>query len=135
MGWNKFVMNATLFFAVSAGGAFGAILHYATLLFVTKYSDMPPYFATLFVNITGSFVAAGCIVALVSSTMSFPEPVRVFIMVGLLGSLTTFSTFSLDSYILFQRQDFAILAIYIRVSVIVSICFFALSFWALKISE
>jgi fluoride ion exporter CrcB/FEX len=34
--------------------------------------------------------------------------------VGLLGSLTTFSTFSLDSYILFKRQDFAILAIYKR---------------------
>jgi CrcB protein len=67
--------------------------------------------------------------------MSFPEPVRVFIMVGLLGSLTTFSTFSLDSYILFQRQDFAILAIYIGASVIVSICFFALGFWALKIGE
>ena len=111
MGWNKFVMNATLFFAVAAGGAFGAILRYTTLLYVTKYRDIPSYFATLFVNKTGSFVAV-CIVALVSSTMSFPEPVRVFIMVGLLGSLTTFSTFSLDSYILFQRQDFAILAIY-----------------------
>jgi CrcB protein len=127
-------MNATLFFVVAAGGAFGAILRYATLLFVTKYSDMPSYFATLFVNITGSF-AAGFIVALVSSTMSFPEPVRVFIMVGLLGSLTTFSTFSLDSYKLFRRQDFAILAIYIRASLIVTICFFALGFWVLKIGE
>tara|TARA_A200000113_G_scaffold110684_1_gene99375 strand:+ start:261 stop:644 length:384 start_codon:yes stop_codon:yes gene_type:complete len=127
-------MNATLFFAVAAGGAFGTILRYATLLFVTKYSDIPSYFATLFVYITGSFVAV-CIVALVSSTMSFLEPVRVFIMVGLLGSLTSFSTFSLDSYILFQRQDFAILAIYIGASVIVSICFFALGFWALKIGE
>ena len=67
--------------------------------------------------------------------MSFPEPVRVFIMVGLLGSLITFSTFSLDSYILFKRQDFAILAIYIGVSVIISICFFALGFWVLKIGE
>ena len=134
MGWNKFVMNATLFFVVAAGGAFGTILRYATLLFVTKYSDIPSYFATLFVNITVSFVAV-CIVALVSSTMFFLEPVRVFIMVGLLGSLTTFSTFSLDSYILFQRQDFAILAIYIGASVIVSICFFALGFWALKIGE
>ena len=134
MGWNKFIMNATLFFAVAAGGAFGAILRYATLLFLTKNSDMPSYFATLFVNITGSF-AAGCIVALVSSTMSFPEPIRVFIMVGFLGSLTTFSTFSLDSYVLFQRQDFAILAIYVGASVIVSICFFALGFWALKIGN
>ena len=103
-------MNAILFLAVAAGGAFGAVFRYATLLFVSKYSDMPSYFATLFVNITGSF-AAGCTVAFVSSSMFFPEPVRVFIMVGLLGSLTTFSTFSLDSYILFQRQDFAILAI------------------------
>ena len=127
-------MNAILFLAAAAGGAFGAVLRYATLLFVSKYSDMPSYFATLFVNITGSF-AAGCTVAFVSSSMFFPEPVRVFIMVGLLGSLTTFSTFSLDSYMLFQRQDFAILAIYIGVSVIVSICFFAFGFWALKIGE
>ena len=133
MEWNKFVMNVTLFFVVAAGGASGAILRHEKLLFVNKYRDIPSYFATLFVNITGSF-AAGCIVALVSTTMSYPEPVRVFIMVGLLGSLTTFSTFSLDSYILFQRQDFAILAIYIG-SVIVSICFFALGFRASKIGE
>ena len=131
MGWNKFVMNATLFFVVAAGGAFGTILRYATLLFVTKYSDIPSYFATLFVNITGSFVAV-CIVALVSSTMSFPEPVRVFIMVGLLGSLTTFSTFSLDSYILFQRQDFAILAILIGFSYCFDIFFYA---WFLGIKD
>ena len=127
-------MNATLFLAVATGGAFGAVLRYSTLLFVTKYSDMPSYFATLFVNITGSF-ASGCIVAVVSSSIFFPEPVRLFIMVGLLGSLTTFSTFSYDSYMLFQRQDFAILAIYIGLSVFVSICFFALGFWVLKIGE
>ena len=127
-------MNATLFFAVAAGGPFGAVLRYATLLFVTEYRDMPSYFATLFANITG-FFDVGCVVAFAFSIMSFPEPVRVFIMVGLLGSLTSFSIFSLDSYILFQRQDFAILAIYIGASVIVSICFLAIGFWALKIGE
>jgi len=131
LGWNKFVMNATLFFAVAAGGAFGTILRYATLLFVTKYSDIPSYFAKLFVNITGSFVAV-CIVALVSSTMSFPEPVRVFIMVGVLGSLISFSTFSLDSYILFQRQDFAILAIFIGFSYCFDMFFCA---WFLGIKD
>ena len=124
-------MNAILFLAVAAGGAFGAVFRYATLLFVSKYSDMPSYFATLFVNITGSF-AAGCTVAFVSSSMFFPEPVRVFIMVGLLGSLTTFSTFSLDSYILFQRQDFAILAILIGFSYCFDIFFYA---WFLGIKD
>ena len=127
-------MNATLFLAVAAGGALGAVLRYITYLIVTKYSDMPSFFATFLVNITGSF-ASGCIVALVSSSIFFPEPVRLFIMVGLLGSLTTFSTFSQDSYMLFQRQDFAILAIYIGLSVIISICFFAIGFWVLKIGE
>ena len=127
-------MNATLFLAVATGGALGAVLRYATYLFVTKYSDMPSYFATLLVNITGSF-ASGCIVAVVSSSIFFPEPVRLFIMVGLLGSLTTFSTFSYDSYMLFLRQDFTILAIYIGLSVIISICFFAIGFWVLKIGE
>ena len=127
-------MNATLFLAVATGGALGAVLRYATYLFVTKYSDMPSYFATLLVNITGSF-ASGCMVALVSSSIFLSEPVRLFIMVGLLGSLTTFSTFSYDSYMLFQRQDFAILAIYIGLSVIISICFFAIGFWVLKIGE
>ena len=59
-------MNATLLLSVAAGGAIGSVLRYATLLFVTKYSDIPSYFATLLVNITGSF-ASGCIVAVVSS--------------------------------------------------------------------
>ena len=127
-------MNATLFLAVAAGGALGAVLRYITYLIVTKYSDMPSFFATFLVNITGSF-ASGCMVALVSSSIFLSEPVRLFIMVGLLGSLTTFSTFSYDSYMLFQRQDFAILAIYIGLSIIISICFFAIGFWVLKIGE
>ena len=127
-------MNAKCFLAVATGGAFGAVLRYATYLFMSKYNELPSYFATLFVNITGYF-ASGCIVPLVSSSKFFPEPARLFIMVGLLGSLRNFSTFSYDSYMLFQRQDFAILAIYIRTFVFVSICFFAFGFWVLKIGE
>ncbi|MDC0462242.1 CrcB family protein [Alphaproteobacteria bacterium] len=125
-------MNATYFLAVAAGGASGAMLRYLTLMIMSEFTALPSYIATFFINVTGSFLA-GCLVAFISSSMFFPESVRLFLLVGILGSFTTFSTFSLDSYMLFERQEFTQLAVYMGCSVILSICFFALGYFVFKI--
>ncbi|MDC3311690.1 CrcB family protein [Alphaproteobacteria bacterium] len=125
-------MNATYFLAVAAGGASGAMVRYLTLIIMSEFTALPSYIATFFINVTGSFLA-GCLVAFISSSMFFPESVRLFLLVGILGSFTTFSTFSLDSYMLFERQEFTQLAVYMGCSVILSICFFALGYFVFNI--
>jgi CrcB protein len=54
-----------------------------------------------------------------------PEPLRLFIAVGFLGALTTFSTFALDAGALLQRQSSAAALAYIALSVVLSLLAFA----------
>ena len=124
-------MKAT-FLAVSLGGMMDAIFRYSSMLFINEYSNILSYFTTQFVNILGSF-AAGCLVAFISFSVCYWEPVRLLLLLGLLGILNIFSIFLFDSYTLLQRQDFAILEIYVKVSVFVLISLFAVGYWALKI--
>ena len=52
--------------------------------------------------------------------------VRLFLVVGLLGALTTFSTFALDTALLYQGGAFLLSATYVVLSVVLAIgCFFA----------
>src|SRR5690606_21540158 len=59
-------------------------------------------FGTLLVNILGSFVL-GWVYALFSSGMLAVSPCRALIAIGLIGAFTTFSTFSLDTVVLFEQ--------------------------------
>ena len=46
---------------------------------------------------------------------------RVFLATGVLGGFTTFSAFSLDAWLLYERQQHTALALYLAVSVLLSI--------------
>ena len=101
--------------AVAAGGAFGSLARFATGRLVSAYTDHPFPIATLTVNILGSFLIGAWAGFLIRS-----EPVDVAsvtttqatwdaaIRIGLLGGLTTFSSFSLETVSLLQRQQFAL---------------------------
>ncbi len=83
---------------VALGGMIGAIARYlVTILFINKYPSIFPY-ATLTVNVIGCFV-----IGVFFSLMLITEHTRLFVVVGFLGSLTTFSTFSIDTLILLQN--------------------------------
>lgn len=85
-------MNVWL--AVAAGGALGAVLRYAVLRLLGGGSGIA--WATFGVNAVGS-VAAGVLFVLLAQRLSDEDPLRGFLMIGLLGAMTTFSTFSLDT--------------------------------------
>ena len=89
--------NATMIAAVAAGGAIGAVLRYGVSLGVAAglFGIAGPL-ATLLVNIAGSGLM-GCLAGAIASGMVLPETWRGFFTIGLLGALTTFSSFALDA--------------------------------------
>lgn len=115
----------TTLFAVAAGGAFGALGRYLVISWVGRRlgSDFP--FGTLTVNVIGSCLL-GALFGLSSTVWPLPAAVQAFVMVGLLGAFTTVSTFAMDTAYLAGRRAFAAAAIYVGVSVILSIAGLAL---------
>lgn len=81
---------------VGAMGAVGAIGRYAISGFVSRRlgSDFP--FGTLAVNTLGCFLI-GVLAHVTAVTNSIPEAWRIGLTVGLLGGLTTFSTFGYET--------------------------------------
>lgn len=89
--------------AISFGAVLGALSrYYITLFWVEKKGVEFPY-GTLFVNLTG----AGLIgfISVVANQNGLPVPLQQLMLVGFLGSYTTFSSYILDSASLFQRRN------------------------------
>ena len=90
--------------AVAGGAAIGALLRWWLGLGLNAIWPMLPL-GTLLANWIGGYVI-GVLAALVSLNAGISEPMRLFLITGLLGGLTTFSTFSLEAVTLLQRQLF-----------------------------
>lgn len=87
---------------VAFGGAVGAVSRFqVTNWFSVWFGNGFPY-ATLAVNVVGSFIMGLLSAALMSGTLIAPHW-RPLIGVGFLGALTTFSTFSFDTLALFTQ--------------------------------
>lgn len=89
--------------AVGAGAALGAWLRWALGLWLNSAQAAVPY-GTLAANLGGGFLM-GVALAFFSANQDLPATWRLFAMTGLLGGLTTFSTFSAESLLLLQRGD------------------------------
>lgn len=91
--------------AVAAGGMVGAVCRYLVVIAATKLFGHGFPVGTMIVNVVGSIVMGG-LVELMALRLDVSQEVRLFLVVGLLGSFTTFSTFSLDFYTLYTRQAY-----------------------------
>jgi len=105
---------AILFLMVALGGAVGSVLRHG----VNVWIGAPV--ATLAVNIAGCFIM-GLLAGYGAFVAQLPEHWRVFLMVGVLGGLTTFSAFSLDFLTLMERGQLALAAGYVLGSVFLSL--------------
>lgn len=89
---------------VGGGGFVGAIARFVTTGAIYRAVPAAYFpFGTLVVNIVGSFLI-GLLAGLVDTRMFWNEEVRALIFIGVLGSFTTFSTFSYETVTLFQSS-------------------------------
>ena len=113
------INNFTLYAFVALGGACGASLRFYTYQLVLNWLGKGFPFATLMVNITGSFIM-GLLYQLIEHEVLDIHIHRTLIGVGFLGAFTTFSTFSLDSLLLLQQGE--VLKAGINILLNVSLC-------------
>lgn len=107
---------------IACGGAIGAVLRYILMNLIGSRNILGlhmPY-GTLAVNIIGSFIM-GMFITYIGRHADGVQNAHLFFAVGMLGSFTTFSTFSLDVITMMQRGEIVPMAIYIILSVSVSI--------------
>jgi CrcB protein len=113
-------MNLQLIAAVALGGALGSVARYLAGIGAGKLFGLGFPWGTLIINIAGSFLI-GAFVELFALRLNLSQPIRVFLTVGFCGGFTTFSTFSLESYLLMERGEMIPAALYIVASVVLSI--------------
>ena len=110
-------MNYLLVFL---GGGLGASLRHAVNMACAKgFGTAFPY-GTFIINISGSIVM-GLIAGYLAFKGEASQPWRLFLMTGILGGYTTFSAFSLDTALLYERGELALAAFYVAGSVGLSV--------------
>ena len=102
--------------AIAAGGALGAVARYLLTIQIGHLLGLGFPYGTLLINIMGS-MALGALLEGLALFWSVGNEFRAFLVVGVLGSFTTFSTFSLDVMVMFNRGDVMPASLYLLASV------------------
>ena len=108
------------FLLVFLGAGAGGALRHAINLGAMRLLPQAVGAGTLAVNIVGSF-AMGVIVEWLALKSGLSQSVRLFLTTGVLGGFTTFSAFSLEAVLLYERGQFGWAALYVLASVVLSI--------------
>ena len=119
-------------FAIALGGALGAMARHgvSTLVFDASSEKFP--YATLSVNVLGSFIMGVLFVVILEKGL-LPSEMRNVLMVGFLGAFTTFSTFSLDALGLWQNGHLFLALIYALGTVFLCLAAIVMAVWLTRL--
>ena len=106
---------------VATGGALGAVLRYLLTNF-SKYLFASSIYGTISVNILGSFLIGYFITSDIGNNLS-ENFIKFFLIIGFLGSFTTFSAFSHDVVELINSKKYITSFTYVFVSIFLCIMF------------
>jgi len=108
------------FLIVFLGGGLGAAMRHGVNLAAARLLGTAFPYATLIENVTGSLVM-GLLAGYFAFKGGAPQHWRLFLTTGILGGYTTFSAFSLDAMLLYERGEVGLAALYVLLSVVLSI--------------
>jgi CrcB protein len=121
----------TQMMAIAAGGAIGALLRYWTSLAVhSRLGSGFPY-GTLIVNVLGSLLMGFLYIWLIER-IAAGATLRAFLLIGVLGAFTTFSTFSMETLNLVEGGQLGKALLNVVVSVTVCMTAAALGVFAAR---
>jgi len=124
MGFNGFL-------AVGTGAAIGAWMRWGlSVMLNASFPSLP--LGTLVANLLGAFLIGLFMGFSALSTAIAPE-VRLFLVTGLLGGLTTFSTFSAEAVTLLTRGQYGWATTHILVHVLASLALTGLGFFTIQL--
>ncbi len=118
---------------VIAGGGIGSGLRHGVNVGAARWLGAEFPWGTLAVNVIGSFLI-GAFAAWFAfrGDGHMTSSLRLFLTTGLLGGFTTFSAFSLDVAVLFERGDTALAAAYVVASVVLSLAAIFTGLWLVR---
>jgi CrcB protein len=105
------------YLSIALGGAIGAVTRFWLSGLAEKYNSSDFPIGTLSVNIIGSFLI-GVLFIVFADKIQIADQWRPVLMIGFLGAMTTFSTFSLDALLLFQQGNYNTALFYLLGSVL-----------------
>ena len=105
---------------VGIGGGIGSVLRYLISVFVSRHLPLVFPLGTLIVNISGCFLI-GLFYSLINRHIGFSPDWRLFLITGVCGGYTTFSTFSYDGLQLIQQGASLSFLLYLIGSVVLGL--------------
>ena len=108
------------FLIVFLGGGLGAALRHGVNIWAARLIRTAFPYATMIENVTGSMVI-GMLAAYFAFKGDATQHWRLFMTTGILGGYTTFSAYSLDVALLYERGELGMAALYASASVLLSI--------------
>jgi CrcB protein len=118
--------------AVAIGGALGSVARYALSSWIFDITSHKFPYATLIVNVAGSFVMGILFVFIVERAV-LPAEMRSLLMIGFIGAFTTFSAFSLDALGLWQNGHVLMSVIYMIATVILCLVAISTAIWLTRL--
>ena len=105
---------------IAFGGAIGSVLRFLTSLFVAKFWANHFPLATFLTNVVGCFLI-GLFIGFLEKNHLTDSNLKWFLITGFCGGFTTFSTFGMENFTLFQNQNSLLAFGYIALSIIVGL--------------
>jgi CrcB protein len=118
--------------AVAIGGALGSVARYALSSWIFDITSHKFPYATLIVNVAGSFVM-GILFVVIVERAALPAEMRSLLMIGFIGAFTTFSAFSLDALGLWQNGHVLMSVIYMITTIILCLVAISTAIWLIRL--
>jgi fluoride exporter len=116
---------------VFVGAGFGGVLRHVLNAWVMRLVGQEFPAGILAINVIGS-TAMGLIAGWLAFQGQAPHDVRLFLTTGILGGFTTFSAFSLDAAVLYERGQLGLAVLYVIASVALSIAGLFAGMWTMR---